>query len=90
MRSNLTLGLGLRYEYWHSKELRAGNGATFDPAIGKVIAGVDSDGNVNLANQPVSPFLAAATAGAVGAGQRGRHARTGSSRPTAISRRGSA
>ena len=38
---NLTLGLGLRYEYWHAKKLRAGNGATFDPAIGKVIAGVD-------------------------------------------------
>jgi hypothetical protein len=63
VRSNLTLGLGLRYEYWHSKELRAGNGATFDPAIGKVIAGVDSDGTVNLTNQPVSPFLAAATQG---------------------------
>jgi hypothetical protein len=63
LRSNLTIGLGLRYEYWHSKELRAGNGATFDPAIGKVIAGVDSDGRVNLTNQPVSPFLAAATEG---------------------------
>lgn len=63
LRSNLTLGLGLRYEYWHSKELRAGNGATFDPAIGKVIAGVDSDGNVNLTNQPVSPFLAVASQG---------------------------
>ena len=55
VRSNLTLGLGLRYEYWHSKSLRAGNGATFDPAVGKVIAGVDSDGKVNLTNQPVSP-----------------------------------
>ena len=63
LRSNLTLGLGMRYEYWHSKELRAGNGATFDPAIGKVIAGLDRDGNVNLGNQPVSPFLAAATQG---------------------------
>jgi hypothetical protein len=63
VRSNLTLGLGLRYEYWHSKELRAGNGATFDPRVGRVIAGVDSDGRVNLTNQPVSPFLAAATEG---------------------------
>jgi hypothetical protein len=63
VRSNLTLGLGLRYEYWHSKELRAGNGATFDPRVGKVIAGVDSDGGVNLTQQPVAPFLAAATQG---------------------------
>jgi hypothetical protein len=30
VRSNLTIGLGLRYEYWHEKSLRAGNGATFD------------------------------------------------------------
>jgi Carboxypeptidase regulatory-like domain/TonB dependent receptor/TonB-dependent Receptor Plug Domain len=58
VRSNLTVSLGLRYEYWHAKSLRAGNGATFDPAIGKVVAGVDDDGRVNLSQQPVSPFLA--------------------------------
>ena len=58
-----TLGLGLRYEYWHEKSLRAGNGATFDPAIGKVIAGVDDDGSVNLSQQPVSPFLSASSQG---------------------------
>src|SRR5690606_923780 len=63
LRPNLTLGLGLRYEYWHEKSLRAGNGATFDPAIGKVIAGVDDNGSVNLSQQPVSPFLAAASEG---------------------------
>jgi hypothetical protein len=63
VRSNLTVGLGLRYEYWHEKSLRAGNGATFDPAVGKVIAGVDDNGQVNLSQQPVSPFLAAATQG---------------------------
>lgn len=63
VRSNLTLGLGARYEYWHEKSLRAGNGATFDPAIGKVIAGVDDDGGINLAQQPVSPFLAASSQG---------------------------
>jgi hypothetical protein len=63
VRPNLTLSLGLRYEYWHAKSLRAGNGATFDPAVGRVIAGVDEDGNVNLSQQPVSPFLAAASQG---------------------------
>ncbi|MGH9309816.1 MAG: TonB-dependent receptor [Vicinamibacterales bacterium] len=63
VRPNLTLGLGVRYEYWHAKDLRAGNGATFDPGIGKVIGGVDDDGQVNLSQQPVSPFLAAATQG---------------------------
>jgi hypothetical protein len=63
VRSNLTVGLGLRYEYWHEKTLRAGNGATFDPSIGKVIAGVDENGEVNLTNQPVSPFLAASSQG---------------------------
>lgn len=63
VRSNLTIGLGLRYEYWHEKSLRAGNGATFDPRVGKVIAGVDDNGQVNLSQQPVSPFLAAATQG---------------------------
>ena len=63
LRSNLTIGLGLRFEYWHEKSLRAGNGATFDPAVGKVIAGVDDDGSINLSQQPVSPFLAAASQG---------------------------
>jgi outer membrane receptor protein involved in Fe transport len=60
---NLTVSVGLRYEYWHAKELKNGNGSTFDPKLGKVIAGVDSNGNVNLTAQPVSPFLAKATAG---------------------------
>lgn len=63
VRPNLTIGLGLRYEYWHEKSLRAGNGATFDPSIGKVIAGVDDDGSINLSQQPVSPFLAASSEG---------------------------
>ena len=62
-KSNLTIGLGLRYEYWHEKSLRAGNGATFDPRIGKVIAGVDDDGAINLSQQPVSPYLAASSEG---------------------------
>ena len=38
---NLTLNLGLRYDRWYDKTLVHGNGATFDPQIGKVVAGVD-------------------------------------------------
>ncbi len=63
VRRNLTLSLGLRLERWGAKELKNGNGSTFDPAIGKVIAGVDENGQVNLTAQPVAPFLAKATAG---------------------------
>lgn len=60
---NVTLNLGLRYDHWYNKTLVHGNGATFDPRLGKVIAGVDSNGKVNLDAQPVAPYLAAATAG---------------------------
>jgi hypothetical protein len=63
LRPNLTISLGLRFERWHAKELNNGNGSTFDPKIGKVIAGVDNDGNVDLSAQPVAPYLSAATAG---------------------------
>lgn len=63
LRPNLTVSLGVRFEYWHAKDLKNGNGSTFDPSLGKVIAGVDGSGNVNLSAQPVAPFLAKATAG---------------------------
>ncbi|HET8549343.1 MAG TPA: TonB-dependent receptor [Bryobacteraceae bacterium] len=60
---NLTINLGLRYERWHEHDLKNGNGATFDPKIGKVIAGVDDNGQMNLNAQPVAPYLSAATQG---------------------------
>lgn len=60
---NVTLNLGLRYDRWYAKTLVHGNGATFDPRLGKIIAGVDSNGQVDLNAQPVAPYLAAATAG---------------------------
>ena len=58
---NLTLNLGARYEFWNAPSFVAGNAATFDPGLGKVIAGVDSNGKVNLTQQPSAAFVAAAT-----------------------------
>lgn len=59
----LTLNLGLRYDRWLAKRAVRGNAATFDPTIGKAVAGVDKNGNVDLTAQPVAQYLAAATAG---------------------------
>lgn len=60
--NTLTVNLGLRYDRWYAKQLVNGAGSTFDPQIGKVIAGTDSNGQVNLKAQPEAPYLAAATA----------------------------
>ena len=55
---NLTLNLGLRYDYWHEKTAVRGNVATYDLELGKIIAGEDKDGKVDLTSQPVAPFFA--------------------------------
>ncbi len=60
---NLTVNFGLRYDYWHDKDVVRGNAATFDIKRGIIIAGEDKNGNVDLTAQPVSPFLAKATEG---------------------------
>jgi hypothetical protein len=60
---NITVNLGLRYDYWHAKDTVRGNAATFDIKRGVIIAGEDKNGKVDLAAQPVAKFLAAATAG---------------------------
>jgi hypothetical protein len=60
---SLTLNLGLRYDRWLDKRAVRGNAATFDPRIGKAVAGVDKNGKVDLTAQPVAQYLAAATAG---------------------------
>jgi hypothetical protein len=61
--SHLTVEFGLRWDYWFAKSLIRGAGGTFDPKLGKVIAGLNSNGKVDLTAQPVAPFLAQATAG---------------------------
>ncbi|MCW5978589.1 MAG: TonB-dependent receptor [Bryobacteraceae bacterium] len=63
VHQNLTLNLGLRYDYWHEKAAYRGQAATFVPELGKVVAGEDQNGNVDLGAQPVAPFLAAALDG---------------------------
>src|SRR6185436_6287887 len=49
---NVTLNLGLRYDYWHAKDTVRGNAATFDIKTGKIIAGEDKNGKVDLTAQP--------------------------------------
>ena len=63
---NLTVNLGLRWDYWHDKAAVRGNVASWDFALGKAIAGEDKNGRVDLSAQPVAPFLAAATSGLLG------------------------
>ncbi len=60
--SQLTVELGIRWDHWFAKSLIRGAGGTFDPKLGKAVAGM-SNGKVDLTAQPVSPFLGAATAG---------------------------
>jgi hypothetical protein len=61
--SRVTVELGLRWDYWFAKSLIRGAGGAFDPKLGKVIAGLNSKGEVDLTAQPVSRFLAQSTAG---------------------------
>jgi hypothetical protein len=58
----LTLNLGLRFDHWNEKQFVRGCGATFDPAIGKILAGENAAGQVDLTCQPIGPFLGPATA----------------------------
>jgi len=60
---NLTVNLGVRYDYWHQKAFVRGNGITFDRKRGKVVAGELKNGTVDLTSQPISRFLAEATKG---------------------------
>jgi carboxypeptidase family protein/TonB-dependent receptor-like protein len=60
---NLTVNLGLRWDYWGEKAAVRGNVGSFDLASGKAVAGEDTNGKVDLTSQPVAPYLAAATAG---------------------------
>jgi hypothetical protein len=61
--SRFTVELGLRWDYWFAKSFIRGAGGTFDPALGKAVAGENSSGQVDLTAQPVAPYLAQATAG---------------------------
>lgn len=62
VRPNLTLNVGLRYEYWSAPHFVAGNASTWDPARNIIIAGTDN-GKLNLTHQASAAFVAAATQG---------------------------
>jgi TonB dependent receptor-like, beta-barrel len=59
---NLTINLGIRYDYWHKKSAVRGNVGTFDLKLGKIIAGEDvKKGGVDLTSQPIAQYLGPAT-----------------------------
>lgn len=60
---NLTLNLGVRFDYWGVKRSVRGGTTTFDPKLGRVIAGEDPSGKVDLTLQPSGRFVAVATEG---------------------------
>lgn len=63
LRSNLTLDLGLRYEHWYARHNMREATSTWDPALQKVVAAVEGDGNINMSAFLNTPNVAAATAG---------------------------
>lgn len=59
---DVTLNLGVRYDYWHEKAYVRGNAVSFDVKQGKAIAGENiKTGQVDLTSQPIARFLAEAT-----------------------------
>ncbi|MFB3826576.1 MAG: carboxypeptidase regulatory-like domain-containing protein [Bryobacteraceae bacterium] len=58
---NLTVNLGVRWDYWWHKAFVRGAGTTFDFKTGKAVAGENKSGKVDLTAQPVSIYYAAAT-----------------------------
>ena len=67
VNQKLTLNLGIRWDYWHARAALRGNQATFDPRIGKAIAGEKPDGTVDLTAQPVAQALGRVFQGPLGA-----------------------
>ena len=61
IHANLTVDLGVRYDYWHAKGLVRNSGATFIPKLGKAVASTDKNGNVDLTAQSSARFLGPAT-----------------------------
>jgi hypothetical protein len=58
---NLTLNLGLRFDYFGERGLIRGQGAVWVPKIGKLAVGEDKNGKVDLTAQPGAAFVAQAT-----------------------------
>ncbi|MDA1311964.1 MAG: carboxypeptidase regulatory-like domain-containing protein [Acidobacteria bacterium] len=56
--NKVTVNFGVRHDFWHEKAAIRGNHATFDPRIGKAVAGETPDGRIDLTSQPVAMALA--------------------------------
>ena len=58
---NVSVNVGVRWDYWWEKAFVRGAGTTFDLKTGKAVAGENRAGQVDLTAQPVAPFFGAAT-----------------------------
>lgn len=61
LHPNVTLNIGVRWDYWWEKAFIRGGGTTFDTRMGKAVAGENANHQVDLTVQPVAPFYGAAT-----------------------------
>ena len=59
----VTLNLGVRWDHWNGDDPVCGQVSTWDIQKGVAVAGLDSQGQVNLNCNPISPYLAAYWAG---------------------------
>jgi len=62
---NLSVEVGLRYERWFARHNLRDGAATFDPALGKIVAGNRGDGTINPNVFLSTPNVIASTAGLV-------------------------
>lgn len=63
LRPSLSVELGLRYEHWYGRHNSRNAASTWDPALGKIVAANQGDGNINMNAFGNTAQIAAYTAG---------------------------